>query len=99
MSSWVALRRRVDFAPGQTVLILGATGSSGRMAVQVAKRLGAGHIIGAGRDAQRLAALPTLGATEISSGSFELDARAVSLADVEAAWSHTGARERIVITP
>src|ERR1700748_3705795 len=34
MSSWVALRRRIDFEPGQTVLILGATGSSGRMAVQ-----------------------------------------------------------------
>lgn len=199
MSSWVALRRRIDFEPGQTVLILGATGSSGRMAVQVAKRLGAGHVTGAGRDAQRLAALPALGAdtvvqidnasaiddlaqtardvdvvidylwgpvtaqvmagiathrcdrskpltwieigsvagpsseifsaalravrlqivgsgqgsvpardiltelpaiaTEISSGSFELDARAVPLADVEAAWGDTGAEERIVITP
>jgi NADPH:quinone reductase-like Zn-dependent oxidoreductase len=62
MSSWVALRRRIDFEPGQSVLILGATGSSGRMAVQVAKRLGAGEVIGAGRDAQRLAAVRELGA-------------------------------------
>ncbi|OBI15418.1 quinone oxidoreductase [Mycobacterium sp. E2462] len=62
MSSWVALRQRVQFAPGQTVLVLGATGSSGRLAVQVAKHLGAGHVIGAGRDAQRLATLPGLGA-------------------------------------
>jgi hypothetical protein len=37
MSSWVALRRRIDFQPGQRVLILGATGSAGRMAIQIAK--------------------------------------------------------------
>lgn len=62
MSSWIALRRRIHFEPGQTVLVLGATGSSGRMAVQVAKRLGASHVIGAGRDPERLAALTELGA-------------------------------------
>jgi len=62
MSSWIALRRRINFEQGQTVLILGATGSSGRMAVQVAKRLGASHVIGAGRDAQRLSTLADLGA-------------------------------------
>jgi NADPH:quinone reductase-like Zn-dependent oxidoreductase len=62
MSSWVALRRRIDFKPGQTVLVLGATGSAGRMAVQVVKLLGAGHVIVAGRDAQRLSALAELGA-------------------------------------
>jgi NADPH:quinone reductase-like Zn-dependent oxidoreductase len=63
MSSWVALRQRVSFQPGQDVLVLGATGNAGQMAVQVAKRLGAGQIIAAGRDAERLAALPALGAT------------------------------------
>src|SRR6202451_5188 len=36
MSSWVALRQRVDFRPGQSVLIVGATGNAGRMAIQVA---------------------------------------------------------------
>ncbi len=62
MSSWLALRRRTQFEPGQTVLVLGATGSSGRMAVQVAKRFGAAQVIGAGRDPERLAALTALGA-------------------------------------
>ena len=57
MSSWVALRRRVPIEPGQSVLVLGATGNAGAMAVQVAKRLGAGRVVGAGRDAERLAAL------------------------------------------
>jgi NADPH:quinone reductase-like Zn-dependent oxidoreductase len=62
MSSWVALRRRVDFKRGQRVLILGATGSAGRMAIQVAKRFGAAQVLAAGRDAARLAELPALGA-------------------------------------
>jgi NADPH:quinone reductase-like Zn-dependent oxidoreductase len=62
MSSWIALRRRINFEPGQSVLILGATGSSGQLAVQIAKRLGADHVIGAGRNAQRLATLADLGA-------------------------------------
>ena len=50
MSSWVALRRRIEFVPGQTVVILGATGNAGQLAVQIAKHLGAGRVIGAGRD-------------------------------------------------
>src|ERR1700753_4291917 len=39
MSSWVALRQRIDFEPGQSVLILGATGSSGQLAGPVAHPL------------------------------------------------------------
>ena len=62
MSSWVALRRRVPIQPGQSVLVLGATGNAGTMAVRVAKRLGAGHVVGAGRDAARLQALTAQGA-------------------------------------
>jgi NADPH:quinone reductase-like Zn-dependent oxidoreductase len=62
MSSWLALRYRADFTAGQDVLILGATGSAGRMAVATAKLRGARRIIGAGRDPRRLAALTALGA-------------------------------------
>src|SRR6201996_8476704 len=65
MSSWVALRRRVPLQPGQSVLVLGATGNAGAMAVQVAKRLGAGRIVGAGRDRGRLGALLGQGADEV----------------------------------
>src|SRR6202041_4093029 len=56
MSAWVALRRRVPLQPGQSVLVLGATGDAGTMAVQVARRLGAGRIVGAGRHPARAAA-------------------------------------------
>ena len=62
MSSWVALRQRIDFGQRQSVLILGATGSAGRMAIQVAKRFGASEVIAVGRDTAKLAELPTLGA-------------------------------------
>jgi len=65
MGSWLALRCRVPFQKRQNVLILGATGNAGSMAVQVARHLGAKQIIAAGRDEQRLAQLPALGATEI----------------------------------
>jgi NADPH:quinone reductase-like Zn-dependent oxidoreductase len=64
MSSWVALRRRIEFQPGQNVLVLGATGNAGQLAVQIAKRFGAGQIIAAGRHAERLATLPAVGATD-----------------------------------
>lgn len=64
MASWLALRCRVKFQHGQKILILGATGSSGSLAVQIARHLGASQIIAAGRDEQKLAKLPALGATE-----------------------------------
>jgi len=79
MSSWVALRQRVDFQAGQRVLVLGATGNAGQMAVQVAKLLGAGGIVAAGRDAARLAKLRQLGATQTVSLDGALDRVAAGL--------------------
>jgi NADPH:quinone reductase-like Zn-dependent oxidoreductase len=77
MSSWVALRRRIDFRAGQSVLVLGATGNAGRLAIQVARRLGAGRVIGVGRNADRLAGLD---ADEVV--AFDADLGAVA-ADVD----------------
>jgi len=84
MSSWVALRRRVHLEPGQSVLILGATGNAGSMAVQVAKRLGAGPVIGAGRDPQRLAGLAAVGADEVVAITGDGSETAQRLADAAA---------------
>jgi NADPH:quinone reductase-like Zn-dependent oxidoreductase len=80
MSSWVALRSRVQLTPGQSVLVLGATGNAGTMAVQVARRLGAGRVIGAGRDPDRLAALPAAGAAETVQLTGDAAATASALA-------------------
>lgn len=81
MSAWVALRRRVPIEPGQSVLVLGATGNAGQMAVQVARRLGAGRVVGAGRDRTRLAALPAIGADATVALTDDVDATAAALAE------------------
>ncbi len=62
MSSWAALTLRAGFVRGENVLILGATGSAGHVAVQIAKRLGAGRIVAAGRNREALEKLKSLGA-------------------------------------
>ena len=62
VSAWLALTHRAKLAPGETVLILGATGVTGQLAVQIAKLLGAKRVIGAGRNARMLDSLRELGA-------------------------------------
>jgi NADPH:quinone reductase-like Zn-dependent oxidoreductase len=80
MSAWVALRRRVPIEPGQGVLVLGATGNAGTMAVQVAKRLGAGYVVGAGRDLERLSALKLVGADQVVQLTNDVDGTSTALA-------------------
>jgi len=62
LSAWGALAWRAQLTAGETVLILGATGVTGKLAVQTAKLLGAGRVIAAGRNEQALSALHDLGA-------------------------------------
>jgi NADPH:quinone reductase-like Zn-dependent oxidoreductase len=73
LSAWLALTWRARLAEGERVLVLGATGVAGRLAVQVARRLGARHIAGAGRDDTALVDLRRLGADSVISltGSSE----------------------------
>jgi NADPH:quinone reductase-like Zn-dependent oxidoreductase len=65
MSSWAALTVRAGIQPGETVLINGATGVSGRLAVQIARHLGAGKVIATGRNRANLEALRAIGADVI----------------------------------
>ncbi len=81
MSSWVALRRRIEFHAGQSVLVMGATGNAGRMAIQIAKHLGASRVVGAGRDKQILETLGDLGADTTVSLDGEPDAVARRLGE------------------
>lgn len=67
MSSWAALTARAKFAAGESVLILGATGVAGQLAIQVAKRLGARRVVAAGRNPQALEKLTALGADAVIS--------------------------------
>jgi NADPH:quinone reductase-like Zn-dependent oxidoreductase len=57
LASWVALTRRAPIQPGSTVLVNGATGAAGNMAVQIARHFGAHRIIAVGRSRERLSRL------------------------------------------
>jgi NADPH:quinone reductase-like Zn-dependent oxidoreductase len=62
LAAWLPLAWRADLAAGETVLVLGATGVVGQIAVQAAKLLGAGRVVAAGRDAAELERARALGA-------------------------------------
>ncbi len=49
MAAWLALEWRGELKPGETVLVLGAGGSVGQIAVQAAQLLGAGRVVAATR--------------------------------------------------
>ena len=74
MSSWAALTARAKFVAGESVLILGATGTSGHLAVQIARRLGAARVIAAGRNPEALQQAAALGADATISLEQDRDA-------------------------
>ncbi len=62
MSSWAAYSERAKLKSGETVLVNGATGTAGRLAVQIAKHLGAKKVIATGRNIEALRDVAALGA-------------------------------------
>jgi len=62
VSAWLSLAYRAKLVRGENVLILGATGVTGKLAVRIAKVLGAARVVAAGRNQQALNALYDLGA-------------------------------------
>ena len=62
ISAWLSLAYRAKLALGENVLILGATGVTGKLAVKIAKLLGASRVVAAGRNEQALRMLRDLGA-------------------------------------
>ncbi|MCW2558464.1 MAG: alcohol dehydrogenase [Mycobacterium sp.] len=81
-SAWMSLEHAAAVSSGDHVLVLGATGVTGSIAVQLAKSVfGAGRVVVAGRDAARLQWLQdTAGADDaIALGSEDLSARVAAL--------------------
>lgn len=60
--SAMCMRTAAGLQVGETVLVQGATGVAGRLAVRIAKLLGAGRIVATGRDAAALESLQEIGA-------------------------------------
>ncbi|MBX2924355.1 MAG: zinc-binding alcohol dehydrogenase family protein [Chitinophagaceae bacterium] len=67
MGSALALRFRAGLQKGETVLVNGATGVTGKISVQIAKYYGAKKVIASGRNEQTLQELLQLGADEVVS--------------------------------
>ncbi len=65
MAAWAALETRAKLIAGEAVLVNGATGSAGRMAVQIAKHLGARKVVATGRNREVLNSLLSIGADEV----------------------------------
>jgi NADPH:quinone reductase-like Zn-dependent oxidoreductase len=77
VSAWLSLAFRAKLAPGENVLILGATGVTGKLAIKIAKLLGARRVVAGGRNQQILRTLQALGADAI----IQLDAPAKDLSE------------------
>ena len=84
MSSWMALRYRCQNLPANfSVLVMGATALSGTMAVQLARFLGAGKVIGCARNEEALKIVPGLDETVTLLDSVEsTDFKSIGHVDV-----------------
>jgi NADPH:quinone reductase-like Zn-dependent oxidoreductase len=65
LTSLFPLKWGANLKEGETVLINGATGVSGKLAVQIAKMLGAGRVIGTGRNEESMQQVKEFGADAI----------------------------------
>lgn len=80
LSAWFSLEYAAQLQVGQSVLILGATGVTGSVAAQLAKnRFGAGRVIVAGRNTDRLQALRDMGADGVVQIGDELTEQIAAL--------------------
>jgi NADPH:quinone reductase-like Zn-dependent oxidoreductase len=65
LAGWLAVAERGRIRKGDRVLVLGATGTVGSVAVQAARLLGTSRVVAAGRDAERLERARKLGADTV----------------------------------
>jgi len=77
VSAWLTLSGRAKITAGDNVLVLGATGVTGQLAMRIAKLLGARRVVGVGRNAEILRGLHMLGADAV----IQLDGRDVELSE------------------
>jgi NADPH:quinone reductase-like Zn-dependent oxidoreductase len=73
ITAWMALEWTAKIQPGETVLILGATGLVGTTAVQIAKILGAACVVAAGRSVAGLERARAAGADAVVNATDEKD--------------------------
>ena len=79
----MTIKTAAGFVPGETVLVQGATGVAGRLAVKVARLLGAGRIVATGRDDNQLRAVRALGADAVINTAVSDEALAQAYLDAK----------------
>lgn len=79
----MSIKTAAGFVPGETVLVQGATGVAGRLAVKVARLLGAGRIVATGRDDEQLREVRTLGADTVINTAVSYEALAQAYLDAK----------------
>jgi NADPH:quinone reductase-like Zn-dependent oxidoreductase len=77
----MSITTAAGFVPGETVLVQGATGVAGRLAVKVARLLGAGRIVATGRDDDQLREVQAIGADTVITTAVSDDELAQAFAD------------------
>ncbi|MGH3994753.1 MAG: quinone oxidoreductase family protein, partial [Pseudonocardiaceae bacterium] len=75
LTAWTTLKVSAHLEPGETVVVHAAAGGVGTLAVQLAKRMGAGRVIGAASSAEKRELAERLGAdATVDSGDDDLEA-------------------------
>ncbi|HEY8458333.1 MAG TPA: zinc-binding alcohol dehydrogenase family protein [Actinopolymorphaceae bacterium] len=85
ISAWLALEYTGELRAGQSVLVLGATGVAGALAVQLAKKkFAAKQVVAVGRNVERLDSLTQLGADRSIALSTDPDEFTAQIAKLHA---------------
>lgn len=96
IAAWVPVAWKAKVGPGDRVLVLGATGSVGRIAMQAAKLLGAETVVGAARSAaEGVVALDEIG-DAFGSDGFTVCIDPLWGAPLAAALAHAAPHARVV---
>lgn len=72
MAGWLPITWRAETRAGDVVLVLGATGTAGRVALQAARFAGAGRVVAAGRNRPRLEEVSALADATVWLGEADL---------------------------
>jgi NADPH2:quinone reductase len=88
-TSHLALTRRAQLRPGETLLVLGAAGGVGLTAVEIGKALGA-RVIAVARGAEKLAVAQAAGADHTIDASEDIKAKVKALGGADVVYDPVG---------
>lgn len=81
LAGWLPITWAANLQPGETAIVLGATGAAGSVAVQAARIAGAAKVVAVGRDPERLAALEGMADAVVSTEGDDLAGRLQAAAE------------------